>query len=145
MWACIILLKDSSSDALKEGNDFGLLHFEDVPVAVEITLNSSNRIMSLPDDMFDNMPKLHTVYFDNNKLTTFTSTIWQKPYSKSLEEIHLLGNPFICDCSIIWFKKQSRKPTITGECKEPKNLEGRWLRDLSPKDFTYCPKAPSIQ
>ncbi|GFY66425.1 uncharacterized protein TNIN_495281 [Trichonephila inaurata madagascariensis] len=106
---------------------------------------TSNRITSLPDDMFENMPKLHTVYFDDNKLTIFTSTIWEKPYSRSLEEIHLLGNPFICDCSIIWFKKQSRQVTITGECKEPKNLKGRWLRDLSLKDFTYCPKAPSIQ
>ncbi|GFU64261.1 hypothetical protein TNCV_3780721 [Trichonephila clavipes] len=30
MWACISLLKDSSRDALKEGNDFVLLHWTDV-------------------------------------------------------------------------------------------------------------------
>ncbi|GFS70071.1 hypothetical protein TNCV_748391 [Trichonephila clavipes] len=36
MQTCIILLKDSSRDALKERNDFRL--FTDVPIAIEITL-----------------------------------------------------------------------------------------------------------
>ncbi|GFV54924.1 hypothetical protein TNCV_1055311 [Trichonephila clavipes] len=31
---------DSPRDSLKEVNDFGLQHFTDVPVAIEITLNS---------------------------------------------------------------------------------------------------------
>ncbi|GFW43268.1 hypothetical protein TNCV_1350311 [Trichonephila clavipes] len=38
MWACIILLKVSFRNALKEGNDFELQHFTDVLVAIEITL-----------------------------------------------------------------------------------------------------------
>ncbi|GFX51329.1 hypothetical protein TNCV_3102621 [Trichonephila clavipes] len=40
IWACIIILKDRSRDALKQGNDFGLWHFTDVPVVIEITLIS---------------------------------------------------------------------------------------------------------
>ncbi|GFV51515.1 hypothetical protein TNCV_2908181 [Trichonephila clavipes] len=41
MWACIILLKDSSRAALKDGNDIELLcTSRDVPVAIEINLNS---------------------------------------------------------------------------------------------------------
>ncbi|GFX51464.1 hypothetical protein TNCV_3103971 [Trichonephila clavipes] len=40
MCACIILLKDSSRDVLKEGNDLRPEHFKDVPVGIEITLNS---------------------------------------------------------------------------------------------------------
>ena len=39
MWACIILLKDSSWDALKEESDFELKYFIDVPVAIEIIIN----------------------------------------------------------------------------------------------------------
>ncbi|GFX08058.1 uncharacterized protein TNCV_1237371 [Trichonephila clavipes] len=40
MWACIILLKDSSKNALKEENDFRLQHFTHTPVAIDITTNS---------------------------------------------------------------------------------------------------------
>ncbi|GFV44792.1 hypothetical protein TNCV_563431 [Trichonephila clavipes] len=38
MWMRIILLKDSPRDALKEGNDFGLQHFTEVPVAIEMSM-----------------------------------------------------------------------------------------------------------
>ena len=40
MWACIFLVNDNSRDVLKEGDDFALLHFTDVPFAIEITHNS---------------------------------------------------------------------------------------------------------
>lgn len=106
---------------------------------------TSNDIHTLPDDMFTNMPNLRTVYFNKNKMTTFTSTIWGKVYTTSLEEIYLTENPFVCDCSIIWFKKINKSVRIKGECEEPKNLKGRWLTDLSLGDFSYCPKAPSLE
>ncbi|GFU10372.1 hypothetical protein TNCV_3514521 [Trichonephila clavipes] len=34
LWVCNILLKESSMDALKEGNNFGLQHFTHVPVVL---------------------------------------------------------------------------------------------------------------
>ena len=45
MWHCIILLDVfNSRDVFKEGNDFGLHHFTDVSVAIEINLNSDQLV-----------------------------------------------------------------------------------------------------
>lgn len=42
MWADIILLQNSSKNALKERNDFGLKQFTDMLVAVQIPTSLSS-------------------------------------------------------------------------------------------------------
>ncbi|GFY04475.1 hypothetical protein TNCV_4415631 [Trichonephila clavipes] len=107
MWACIILLKDSFTDALKEGNDFGLLHFTDVPVAFEITLNSWQ--IGLP--MIRNRTPKHKSESDVDEADISTPVAVYQRAANYLEKSvrsftagvdrHALTLPFVVSCQFL--------------------------------------------
>lgn len=50
-----------------------------------------------------------------------------------LEELHLEGNPFTCDCELAWMKDVEVETEI--HCNRPEDFQGKFFNDISEKDL----------
>ncbi|KAG8195727.1 hypothetical protein JTE90_002988 [Oedothorax gibbosus] len=101
---------------------------------------SWNRLSSLPLDIFSEMPDLMYVYLGGNDLKEMPGTIFAPVFPKLLV-FHFDGNPLKCRCNISWITgtgKHLEPRNFLGACHEPKNLQGRHIRDLVAEDFFHC-------
>ncbi|PRD33302.1 UNVERIFIED_CONTAM: hypothetical protein NCL1_17946 [Trichonephila clavipes] len=96
---------------------------------------NDNKIKSLPSDLSDALPKLDSLYVENNLMVSFA----EAPFGKFpvITYIHIGGNPVKCDCASKWVVGRKR-PYIEGICTDRKDKKR--IRDLEAKDFSYCPK-----
>ncbi|GIX92996.1 LRRCT domain-containing protein [Caerostris extrusa] len=96
-----------------------------------------NKLTSIPDDLFADMPRLQTVGLRENQLSTIPAPAFEGSTSK-LEFLMLEGNPIICDCRIMWLVR-SKFSGVSGVCDSPRPLEGKEIKTLTARDM-MCPE-----
>ncbi|KAF8792076.1 Leucine-rich repeat transmembrane protein like [Argiope bruennichi] len=93
---------------------------------------SDNKLESLPDDMFTNMPNLKDVEINNNRLMTLNQETFQWLF-ENLQSFMMTGNEIRCDCRLKWLV-ETRKPTyFKGECSLPDYMKGVSLENVNHK------------
>ena len=110
-------------------------------------------------DSLSDLPFLEILHLNNNSLTSLDQgTIAALP---SLEELHLYGNPFYCDCAILWLRDEillqsmnlslARVDSI--QCKNPMKFKGMSINDdtlssiptsCSPRIINLFPPSQSV-
>ena len=63
-----------------------------------------NRISDLPDNAFDCLTSLKSLILSKNKLQTVSETAFSVATRSRLKHLDLSGNPFACDCDLLWFQ-----------------------------------------
>ncbi|GAB6022504.1 Leucine-rich repeats and immunoglobulin-like domains [Chamberlinius hualienensis] len=98
----------------------------------ELTLVQS-AITTLPQGLFASTPQLRNLFLDENKLQTLANGTMNG--LDQLQFISVAGNPFICDCSLQWFKdwliSKSFLETSGATCQYPINAPFA--------DVNFCP------
>ncbi|XP_070203793.1 toll-like receptor 3 [Littorina saxatilis] len=63
-----------------------------------------NKLADLPDGTFDSLTKLTTLTLGLNQLQTVREKLFSPALQSRLKHVDLSGNPFVCDCDLLWFK-----------------------------------------
>nr|QNL15321.1 toll-like receptor 16 [Littorina littorea] len=63
-----------------------------------------NKLADLPDGTFDSLTKLTTLTLGLNQLRTVREKLFSPALQGRLKLVDLSGNPFVCDCDLLWFK-----------------------------------------
>lgn len=104
----------------------------------KIWMNENIKVREVPPRLFHGNPKLTHIYMRNNALETLEAAHF--PIDR-LQELEISGNPFVCNCSLLWLWKlgieseiNSRKSKNTStilkidyedvKCIAPENLKG---------------------
>lgn len=90
---------------------------------------SDNKLESLPENIFSNMPALHTVILSRNSFTVLHEGPW-RPMLHQLSSINLEGNHLVCNRTIAWLVHHDMKGKVSGQCSEPRRLSNTPLSDL---------------
>ena len=70
-----------------------------------------NLIKRLRGDMFESSSKhLKFLNVPHNRITTVNITSLPMHLWTQLEQVNFVGNPMICDCGIVWFRRWIRNP-----------------------------------
>ncbi|CAL1289108.1 unnamed protein product [Larinioides sclopetarius] len=93
---------------------------------------SGNKLESLPNDMFTNMPNLKEVEINNNKLITLNEETFQWLF-ENLQLLMLAGNEIRCDCRLKWMVSIRKPFYFKGECSQPEHVKGVSLKNLNQK------------
>ncbi|GBL76101.1 hypothetical protein AVEN_234400-1 [Araneus ventricosus] len=104
------------------------------PKLTELHL-SYNRIETLPDDAFTNMPSLTTLVIAGNKIVTLEKQL-VSPVWKQLKKFDFSDSPLVCDCRIKWMLQEGLPPATYAECDKPENLKFSYLIDLKLDDLS---------
>ncbi|XP_006135002.1 platelet glycoprotein Ib beta chain [Pelodiscus sinensis] len=92
-------------------------------------------------------PSTQMIYLNNNHLTSIPSGLLDN--LKNLQVLHLWGNPWECDCDILYLRswlqwQQNRTLYQNVLCASPEHLQGRVIAYLSEDEiistcqFWYC-------
>ncbi|XP_054718554.1 carboxypeptidase N subunit 2-like [Uloborus diversus] len=120
----VLSLKDNAISELRRSM------FPRPATKLEMLLLSSNKIESIPDDLFSEMPALKTIILRGNQITTLSQEAF-RPVWSNLKTFDFLETPLRCDCRISWILKEKKFPLNTrGTCAEPDSLKGKKLVDL---------------
>lgn len=92
---------------------------------------SDNRLSSLPDDIFSNMPVLETVVLSRNDFKVLSEQPWI-PVLNQLRAINIDGNPLVCNSTSAWLMRRDVRDKVSGTCSEPPQLRGRRLATIDP-------------
>ncbi|XP_055924385.1 carboxypeptidase N subunit 2-like [Argiope bruennichi] len=104
------------------------------PFQVELLFLSYNKLTSIPVDLLTDMPKLKTVFLNENLISSLNEPAFET--TSNISHIDFYENPLKCDCAFKWIAV--KKPlNIKGKCATPKNLRGRELQHLN-KDDLEC-------
>ncbi|XP_049880633.1 leucine-rich repeat-containing protein 4C-like [Pectinophora gossypiella] len=68
----------------------------------KIWMNENVKVREVPPRLFHGNPKLTHIYMRNNALETLEASHF--PIDR-LQELEISGNPFVCNCSILWLWK----------------------------------------
>ncbi|XP_050671006.1 leucine-rich repeat-containing G-protein coupled receptor 4-like [Leptidea sinapis] len=74
----------------------------------KIWMNENLRVHEVPPRLFHGNPKLTHIYMRNNALETLDASHFP---IDTLQELEISGNPFVCNCSLLWLWK------LVGECE----------------------------
>ncbi|XP_041349520.1 toll-like receptor 4 [Gigantopelta aegis] len=69
----------------------------------------TNYISKLPDGFFSRMPKLKMMYISTNSFSTLKESDFPSNLYDRVELIDFSGNPFVCDCNLLWFVEWLRR------------------------------------
>lgn len=72
----------------------------------KIWMNENLKITEVPPRLFHGNPKLTHIYIRNNALQTLEASHF--PIDR-LQELQISGNPFICNCSLLWLWKLGKE------------------------------------
>ncbi|XP_037968681.2 protein artichoke-like [Plutella xylostella] len=72
----------------------------------KIWMNENVKVREIPPRLFHGNPKLTHIYIKNNALDTLEAAHF--PIDK-LQELQISGNPFVCNCSLLWLWKLGRE------------------------------------
>ncbi|XP_020661121.3 platelet glycoprotein Ib beta chain [Pogona vitticeps] len=92
-------------------------------------------------------PSTRKIYLNNNELTFIPSGLFDN--LKNLQEVHLWGNPWECDCHILYLRswlqwQQNRTLYRNLQCASPSHLQGRIIAYLMEDEiiatcqYQYC-------
>ncbi|KAG6447317.1 LOW QUALITY PROTEIN: protein artichoke [Manduca sexta] len=76
----------------------------------KIWMNENVKVREVPSRLFHGNPKLTHVYMRNNALETLEASHF--PIDR-LQELEISGNPFVCNCSLLWLWKLGKDSEIT--------------------------------
>lgn len=96
---------------------------------------SYNRLDSLPQDFFSEMPRLKRVVLSGNKFNSLPQNTWQAVWTR-LEHLLLKDNPMVCDHQIKWLLTQKTPNHFEGTCQSPEELSGTELSGLTAEQLT---------
>ena len=111
--------------------------FKLMPSLTKVAL-SQNGITNLNYSLFSEKSLIREMALDNNRIAhvgenTFTHEFW-----KSIKKFDLSGNPFVCDCNLLWFRDKLRKSNIkfknyptSYQCLAPPSRKGLHLRNFN--------------
>ena len=98
--------------------------FSDLNDTLEILYLDLNQLETIPEDAFQGINLLKTLWLHNNRLKTLSYALVQnKPH---LESLTLYGNPLECDCRLAWVRKMAHMMSAdhTALCASPPPVEG---------------------
>lgn len=104
------------------------------PAKIKFFYFGKNKIESLPDDMFQDMPNLQHIALDGNLISEMLDSTF-KPVWNHISKLLLQGNPLKCHCKMLWLAKRKTPDIFTGSCYAPKHKYGKLLNSLSIQDF----------
>ncbi|XP_066466122.1 platelet glycoprotein Ib beta chain [Tiliqua scincoides] len=99
-------------------------------------------------------PSTTTLYLSYNELTSIPNGLFDQ--LKSLQKVHLQGNPWDCDCQILYLRswlhwQQNRSLYRDVVCSSPDHLQGRIISYLTEDEIVatcqswYCSVAFIVQ
>ncbi|XP_038207710.1 toll-like receptor Tollo [Zerene cesonia] len=81
----------------------------------KIWMNENLRVREVPPRLFHGNPKLTHIYMKNNALETLEASHFP---IDTLQELEISGNPFVCNCSLLWLWKLGRECEIRSKKSE---------------------------
>ena len=94
-----------------------------------------NKLTEIPDGAFDSLVNLTDLQFGDNQLQTVTEGVFSVETRNRLRHLDLSGNPFVCDCNLLWFRNWYvsspalfSEPYLNYTCK---NIESTPLKSFS--------------
>nr|QNL15344.1 toll-like receptor 35 [Littorina littorea] len=64
-----------------------------------------NALTYIPDGVFDGMQNLTFLHMESNRIQTISQLTFGESAAKRFQMLNLGGNPFQCNCDILWFKQ----------------------------------------
>ncbi|CAG9581235.1 unnamed protein product [Danaus chrysippus] len=115
----------------------------------KIWMNENLNVREVPPRVFHGNPKLTHIYIKNNALETLEASHFP---IDTLQELEISGNPFVCNCSILWLwnlgraceipsKKSDNSSTILKidyeevKCAAPAHLSGVLFVQIPESEF----------
>lgn len=115
----------------------------------KIWMNENLKVREVPPRLFHGNPKLTHIYMRNNALETLEASHF--PIDR-LQELEISGNPFVCNCSLLWLWKlglecevSSKKSGNTSailkidyedvKCNGPEHLKGVLFVQIPESEF----------
>lgn len=115
----------------------------------KIWMNENIKVREVPSRLFHGNPKITHIYIKNNALETLEASHF--PIDR-LQELEISGNPFVCNCSLLWLWKLGRECEINMKktdnssvilkidyedvkCAAPEHLKGDLLVSILESEF----------
>ncbi|CAL1300685.1 unnamed protein product [Larinioides sclopetarius] len=96
---------------------------------------NNNKISTIPEGLFSQMPNLQTLGLRKNLISTLPKKAFDSADSVSrIEYLFLDDNPLKCDCLLVWLM-EAKPAVLQGKCASPKRLQDKELKDLDSTDF----------
>ncbi|CAL1281578.1 unnamed protein product [Larinioides sclopetarius] len=95
---------------------------------------SNQKIASIPEDFFTDLPDLSIFIFKENLLTSIS----EKVFTNHDALYAFGGNPINCNCNIKWIIGKLKGLYLEGECAQPESLKGTELKSLKAENFNFC-------
>ncbi|XP_041352545.1 toll-like receptor 3 [Gigantopelta aegis] len=76
---------------------------------IEVLELYTNYISKLPDRFFSRMPKLKKLYIGTNSFSSLDRTDFPLSMRERVKVLEFSGNPFVCDCKMLWFVEWMRR------------------------------------
>ena len=64
----------------------------------------NNKLAAIPDDLFDSMKNLTDLNLSRNQIQVVSEETFSPATRSRLRHLDLSGNPFVCDCDLLWFQ-----------------------------------------
>ncbi|XP_076453390.1 toll-like receptor 4 [Babylonia areolata] len=87
--------------------------FDLFSISIDAFINSSslttlklygNKISDIPGGIFDSMKNLTVLDLNRNQIQVIRETTFSEATRQQLRSLDVSGNPFMCDCDILWFQ-----------------------------------------
>ena len=99
-----------------------------------------NQIRKISSKAFQDLPNIIAISLRDNLIKTFPKTAFQN--TQVQKEIDFIGNPVLCDCSIVSFQLSALRTSgkLQGRCISPPQLRGREFGALKREELgcTSC-------
>ncbi|XP_074162906.1 leucine-rich repeat LGI family member 4 isoform X2 [Sminthopsis crassicaudata] len=111
--------------------------FLEVP-SLHLLLFTANTFSVIGDDAFAGLSYLQYLFIEDNNISSISKNALRG--LRSLTHLDLRGNPFLCDCRLLWlvlWLPQVNASVGAGACAGPPPLANKQLQHLDPDTF-HC-------